>query len=356
MGNKLQSKCKSAKDEDIIPTVVSITQRENMATWHRTDIPLTDVYEIMDVLGQGHMGEVYKVRRKVENRGLHNADTREKKLSSGNLAGVDADGIGDSERSVGIYVGSDSWRKKKDKSSGDSVESFGSHRSFGGISPFGKKKKKSVIVKRNEELLKQLQQKKEEEILEAAINNLSKVEKPKPILRKTSYADPILDVSTKSDGLENLKAAPDSASLGPGQVMCCGMETSDFNGEQNSSDTRDDNISHTHFADEDDSASLKSLSERSNEITSVVTGLSNHDFGLDDDNDIGKKKKWVPRRKIRFQRLYACKTIATEKIKEGQLHEMLNEIYMMRKMDHPYIIRLYEVYQVKRKLHFICLK
>jgi serine/threonine protein kinase len=75
---------------------------------------------------------------------------------------------------------------------------------------------------------------------------------------------------------------------------------------------------------------------------------SEHDSDeLDKDKD--KKSRWVPRRKIRFQRLYACKTIGTDQIKEKELQELLNEIYMMRKMDHPYIIRLYEVYQVKSK-------
>ncbi len=317
MGNKLQSKCKSTKDGDIIPSVVSITQRENMATWHRSDIPVTDVYEIKDILGQGHMGKVYKVVRKVENRGLHNADTREKKLSSTSLmAGAhtnrDADGFGNSERSVGIYVGSNGGRKKG-KSSGDSVL----------------KKKNNVIVKRDEGMLKQLQQKKEEEILEAAIQNLSKVKKPKPILRKTKYADP-LGTSTITNALEELKVGLCSTNLSSTEVMFCGMETSDVIGEHNLVDTLGD-ISHPLFT-EDDSASLNSLLEQSKD------GLENN-----------KNKKWVPRRKIRFQRLYACKTIATEKIKDGQLHEMLNEIYMMRKMDHPYIIRLYEVYQVKRK-------
>ncbi len=76
---------------------------------------------------------------------------------------------------------------------------------------------------------------------------------------------------------------------------------------------------------------------------SIVTG--------DDPKEKGKSttKKWVPRRRVFFRRHYACKTIATEKVKKAQMEELLNEIYMMRKMDHPYIIRLYEVYQVQRE-------
>jgi serine/threonine protein kinase len=76
-------------------------------------------------------------------------------------------------------------------------------------------------------------------------------------------------------------------------------------------------------------------------------------YAVPPEKNRGKKdKRWVPRRKIRFQRLYACKTIATEKIKGEQLKELLNEIYFMRKMDHPYIIRLYEVYQVNSESFF----
>ena len=68
-------------------------------------------------------------------------------------------------------------------------------------------------------------------------------------------------------------------------------------------------------------------------------------------SSLGRKKNNNSRKKsrLRFQRTYACKTVVTTDIKQKQLTEMMNEIYIMRTLDHPYIIRLYEVYQVKRK-------
>ena len=52
---------------------------------------------------------------------------------------------------------------------------------------------------------------------------------------------------------------------------------------------------------------------------------------------------------VRFQRIYACKTVLTNHIKKGQIGELLNEMSVMRTLDHPYILRLFEVYQVKRE-------
>lgn len=52
--------------------------------------------------------------------------------------------------------------------------------------------------------------------------------------------------------------------------------------------------------------------------------------------------------KVAFKRHYACKTVLVSLVKNGQIEGMLNEIYVMRSLDHPYIIKLYEIYQVKR--------
>ena len=53
-------------------------------------------------------------------------------------------------------------------------------------------------------------------------------------------------------------------------------------------------------------------------------------------------------RKVFFKRHYACKTVLTSRVKDGRLAEMMNEIYVMRSLDHPYILNLYEIYQTKR--------
>lgn len=66
-----------------------------------------------------------------------------------------------------------------------------------------------------------------------------------------------------------------------------------------------------------------------------------------------RQRRKHSKRTIRFAREYACKTVSTARVKTGQLAELLNEIYVMRTLDHPYILRLYEVYQVKRKIWLI---
>lgn len=52
--------------------------------------------------------------------------------------------------------------------------------------------------------------------------------------------------------------------------------------------------------------------------------------------------------KVYFKRHYACKTVLTSRVKDGRLVEMMNEIYVMRSLDHPYILKLYEIFQMKR--------
>lgn len=71
------------------------TRREMTATWFRKEIAVTDVYEILETIGNGHMGEVYKVQRKNATRGLHNDITRNKKhtISTNTSAGASS-GVG----------------------------------------------------------------------------------------------------------------------------------------------------------------------------------------------------------------------------------------------------------------------
>jgi len=52
---------------------------------------------------------------------------------------------------------------------------------------------------------------------------------------------------------------------------------------------------------------------------------------------------------VHFQRTFAVKTILTSRINKNQVEELVNEIKIMRKLDHPYVLKLYEVYHVKRK-------
>lgn len=69
---------------------------------------------------------------------------------------------------------------------------------------------------------------------------------------------------------------------------------------------------------------------------------------LESPTDIEKAKKGV-----HFQRTFAVKTILTSRVNKDQLEELVNEIMIMRKLDHPYVLKLYEVYHVKRKLWLV---
>lgn len=305
MGNK-QCSCKKRADDAVIPGVVNITQRENMATWHRVDIPLTDVYEIMDTIGPGQMGEVLKVRRKVENRGLHNADTREKKSLMKDLDSSDQDHR--------------------------SVNSFGSRSS----NPFMSRNQIRKQKQRNEEILKKFVVNTQHEDQPSTNNKPTpSIVKPKSILKK-----PLKD-RMPSTG-ENNEVSAHSDEIGKDQ-----------------SKAENHHVLHPHFSDTEFESCNPSVASEND--VSVLDG-SGVEMELDRESLFAmnpekskeiKDKRWVPRRKIRFQRLYACKTIATEKIKGDQMKDLLNEIYIMRKMDHPYIVRLYEVYQANKKIWLV---
>jgi hypothetical protein len=81
MKNKLQSIDRQQKmgnsagkngaaHEDLTNYAMNLTEREAASAWYRYGVAVTDVYDIIEVLGRGQMGEVFTVRRKTT--GHHN--------------------------------------------------------------------------------------------------------------------------------------------------------------------------------------------------------------------------------------------------------------------------------------------
>ena len=239
--------------------------REGLATWHREGVEVTDVYEIEGVLGSGLMGEVYKVRRRKEARGMHNSKTRAA-VAAGKAAASAGDGTGTSKNGV---LKSPSRTKKSNRI-------------------------KRMVGKK----------KKEEKDLDAVAAAAAAADDPEPKEPPSPGSLP----KPKSILRAPSRGASRAASY-------CGGDISD------------------------DDASVGSVSSMASESSLTASQR--------------QRRRKQGKRTIRFAREYACKTVSTARVKSGQLEELLNEIYIMRTLDHPYIIRLYEVYQVKRKIWLI---
>mmetsp|Transcript_7902 Transcript_7902/g.8712 ORF Transcript_7902/g.8712 Transcript_7902/m.8712 type:complete len:778 (+) Transcript_7902:100-2433(+) len=353
MGGKL-STCKCTKDNgSIIPPSIA-TQREGMATWYRTSIAVTDVYEIIKTVGQGRMGEVYHVRRKDGGR-THTEESKLKRNeSTHSFFGDDLDTSVGSSRSLG-------GRSRGRTPRRDSPVRARS------LSPFsGSKQKRRAIAKKNAEMLQshgiEISVKKEEKKSEP---DHATAPKPIPILKNASRGGVSRSDGTQSHGdtgncsLKGMTALitgmldndddDEEVSLNinaqdPVQVKATSVESNHSDGSEDQ-----DESPHAHFLDReisDDNSLVSEVTYTEDPIeVCIVTG---------DGTQLKKnEKKWVPRRRVFFRRHYACKTIATGNIKTEDMRELMNEIYMMRKMDHPYIIRLYEVYQVQKKIWLV---
>ena len=67
------------------------------------------------------------------------------------------------------------------------------------------------------------------------------------------------------------------------------------------------------------------------------------------------RKKLKPSQQPREgdDRLYAMKTILTNRVTRAMIQEMNNEIAMLRTLDHPNIIQLREVYRQKNNMQLV---
>ena len=92
---------------------------------------------------------------------------------------------------------------------------------------------------------------------------------------------------------------------------------------------------------------LVALSERDNDETVQIAAEISATLNAQYHAKAARKAK------TRRRRRYACKTLNTMWMKNSDIMEYLNEINILRDLDHPNIIQLFEVFSVKRKIWLI---
>jgi serine/threonine protein kinase len=87
-----------------------------------------------------------------------------------------------------------------------------------------------------------------------------------------------------------------------------------------------------------------------------TSSVKSHSYNTLLGGSSGSRKKPISREeeyRDSFLRHYACKTVSTTRIKAQDLEVFLNEVSIMRKLDHPNIVQLYEIYSTRRKMWLI---
>jgi len=257
-----------------------LSEREATATWYRYGVPVTDVYDVVEVLGQGHMGEVFTVRRKTT--GHHSDQTREKVK----------------ENDIKKILDEESTRKEKKRLSTKRL----STPSKKGIKAAADKVKKKMggkndqLNEENDSNLTQFIQ----SVTPQVCHEPPKDATPSKSIMRNSFSSP--------KSLEGLVAPPSP-----------GFDDSTGQYSRANSAGSQGRYSSGSFGSRPSSASLSLATKKA----------------------------------VHFQRTFAVKTILTSRIQKDQMEELVNEISIMRKLDHPYVLKLYEVYHVKRKLWLV---
>lgn len=262
MGNQ------TGKESVPVPTYDSSKEgtRETIATWHRYGVNVWDVYEYVDDLGQGHMGQIFHVCRK--ERSAHNEITRQKSASSGASAG--------SEPPKSVV---------KAKPSAKLIPKM----AIKSISGRGKINEVNVPPKKP-----------------LAIPPKSPLP-PKPILKPSHYGNPTIEIPDIDDEPE------------------------------------DEDVNKIHWEEK-----IKGRVEHVAGHRSEMLAVINDQLDTFDSIDVLPVDPLLSNPKVVFKRHYACKTVLISLVKGGKIEDLLNEIYIMKSLDHPYIIKLYEIYQFKR--------
>lgn len=276
MGN---TSTKSSKHEDALNLSGhgkhKLSERESTATWYRYGVPVTDVYDVVEVLGHGHMGEVFTVRRKTT--GHHSDQTREKVKEYDKILQEEAAGKG--KKGNGRRISTPS------------------------------KKSFQAAATKSKKLAHRLSKGKHEPKLTDSVNsNLTNfIKSTTP--QKFHEPLPPEECNTPVKGI---------------------MKGSSSSFSSQKSSPLDETERYT--------MSLDDSSSRYSRANSA---------------DSQKRPTMTQKKSVHFQRTFAVKTILTSRIQKDQVDELVNEITIMRRLDHPYVLKLYEVYHVKRKLWLV---
>lgn len=283
----------------------NLSEREAAAAWYRQGVAVTDVYNIIEILGRGHMGEVFTVRRKIT--GHHNEHTRHNTAE-------------DSSEITTAIEGTHSRNK--------SSSSVGTDASPGNSNSSPKKNHRKT--------------------LSSMAHKAKKV-----VVKKSSTLGG--DISSKASSLMNSKVDEDADSdLKP--FIAADDNAPVVLHEPPKSPVRPvkSALKNTRHYSQDSSGAMSALTTTtgSNSNSSEVTPISDNSYSsvptVQSTETIESENK-----SVHFQRTFAVKTIMTSRINSAQVQELVNEIMIMRKLDHPYVLKLYEVYHVKRKLWLV---
>lgn len=296
-----------------------LSEREASSAWYRYGVPVTDVYDVVEVLGQGHMGEVFTVRRKTT--GHHTDLTREQvRESSDDLKLI-------LKREQEEKAGSNNGGSGN---SGNGKEGEGGHRrklSIGG----GRKSKRE----QSPAPPSPGQGHRTRPSFSGAVNKTKKV--IKNVAMKGGGGEKVDD-----DANSNLAPFIDSDNLNESHHKPSKTATPLKPAIKGDRDSKFGSSARLSINDREDVFSSSMRSDSGSFSPYIRKGT------YDSPTDIEKAKKGV-----HFQRTFAVKTILTSRINKDQLQELVNEIMIMRKLDHPYVLKLYEVYHVKRKLWLV---
>ncbi|EJK49566.1 hypothetical protein THAOC_31542 [Thalassiosira oceanica] len=274
-----------------------LSEREVASAWYRYGVDITDVYDVIDILGQGHMGEVFTVRRKTT--GHHTDITRHKQKESTE----------------------DLQRMKRRQDELDKKKELKSKKPFSPVISPVKGAFKKPLFKGTKKVIGKIEKKigkeREASIDADADSNLAKfigaADDPEIIPAPPKSPRGPLKPAIKKDAEAKYSDSP----LPKAKPKVSG----------------DDLVG--------DTATLTLLDTTPSDASVSSSGAT----------DIAKKTKITMA--VHFQRTFAVKTILTSRINKNQIQELVNEIMIMRKLDHPYVLKLYEVYHVKRKLWLV---